>query len=163
MQRVDVTTTGGVVTPAQSLVTIVPDGTPLIVEASLSNEDIGYVHVGQDVEVKVDTFPFQKYGALKGKLIWVSPDAEEKSQDNDDAKNGASNSKPSPDFNSSKPSYAYKVHVSPDNTKFIVDGKTTSIQAGMTVQADITTDSRRIIEFFLSPVIKYLNDGLKVR
>jgi hemolysin D len=163
VQRVDVTTTGGVVTPAQSLVTIVPDGTPLIVEASLSNEDIGYVRAGQDVDVKVDTFPFQKYGTLKGKLIWISPDADEKSQGNDDSKGGASSGKSSPDPKSSKPSYVYKVHIRPDNTNFVVDGKTTPIQAGMTVQADITTDHRRIIEFFLSPVIKYLDEGLRVR
>jgi hypothetical protein len=67
-----------VVTPAQSLVTIVPDGTALIVEATVSNEDIGYLKVGQPVEVKVDTFPFQRYGSHKGTLISINPDAEDK-------------------------------------------------------------------------------------
>jgi hemolysin D len=68
-----------VVTPAQSLITIVPEGTPLIDEATVTNEDIGYLKVGQPVEVKVDTFPFQRYGALQGVLVSVSPDAEDKS------------------------------------------------------------------------------------
>jgi hemolysin D len=78
VQKVNVTTVGQVVTGAQSLVTIVPDDTPLIVEATVSNEDIGYLKVGQPVEVKVDTFPFQKYGSLKATLVSISPDAEDR-------------------------------------------------------------------------------------
>jgi hemolysin D len=163
VQRVDVTTTGGVVTPAQSLVTIVPDGTPIIVEASLSNEDVGYVRLGQDVEIKVDTFPFQKYGTLKGKLVWISPDAEEKNQGGDSGNGNTSNSKSAPDPKAAKSTYMYKVHVQPEKTMFIVDGMPTPIQVGMTVQTDITTDHRKIVEFFLSPLIKYLDEGLKVR
>lgn len=163
VQRVDVATTGGVVTPAQSLVTIVPDGTPLIVEASLSNEDVGYVRPGQEVEVKVDTFPFQKYGTLKGVLVWVSPDADEKSQGSDGGNGSSPAGKSSPDPKSGKTSYVYKVHIKPEQTTFMVDGKSVPIQPGMTVQADITTDHRRIVEFFLSPIVKYLDEGLKVR
>ena len=160
VQRVDVTTKGGVVTPAQNLITIVPDGTPLVLEASLSNEDIGYVHEGQPVEIKVDTFPFQKYGTLKGTLVWISPDAEEKgASETSDGQNG----KPSPDPKANKSTFSYKLHIKPEKTSFVVDSKLTPIQAGMTVQADIVTDHRRIIEFFLAPVIRYLDEGLKVR
>lgn len=161
IQRIDISTVGGVVTPAQNLVTIVPDGTPLIVEATLSNEDVGYVKVGQEVEIKVDTFPFQKYGTLKGKLVWVSPDADEKGPA--DPANQNPNGKPSPDPKANRSSYTYKVHVKPETTTFVVDGKETPIQPGMTVQADISTDQRRIIEFFLAPVVKYLDEGLRVR
>ncbi len=161
IQRIDISTVGGVVTPAQNLVTIVPDGTPLIVEATLSNEDVGYVKVGQDVEIKVDTFPFQKYGTLKGKLVWVSPDADENGPA--DPANQNANGKPSPDPKANRSSYTYKVHVKPEQTTFVVDGKEKPIQAGMTVQADVSTDRRRIIEFFLAPVIKYLDEGLTVR
>lgn len=77
-QKIDATTIGQVVTSAQSLVTIVPDSTPLIVEATVNNQDIGYLKPGQAVEIKVDTFPFQKYGSLRGTLIWVSAEAEDK-------------------------------------------------------------------------------------
>jgi hemolysin D len=162
VQRVDVATKGGVVTPAQSLVTIVPDGTPLILEAALSNEDVGYVRIGQIVEIKVDTFPFQKYGTLKGTLVWISPDAEDKGAADSGGSQGP-NGKPSGDSKAGKPAYTYKVHVKPEKPAFVVDGKPAPLQAGMTVQADIVTDHRRIIEFFLSPVIKYLDEGLKVR
>jgi hemolysin D len=54
-------------------------------------------------------------------------------------------------------------HVRTEKTRFIVDGSPRLIQAGMTAQADIVTDRRRVIDFFLSPVIKYLDEGLRVR
>jgi hemolysin D len=170
VQKVEVTTVGQVVTPAQSLVTIVPDGTPLIVEATVSNEDIGYLKVGQPVEVKVDTFPFQRYGSLKGSLIWISPDAEDKnaaSRDTDTRAGTGSgqSSDPARDMANSTPNagYVYKVHVRTQASTFLVDGEGRPVLSGMTVQADITTDRRRVIDFFLSPVIKYLDEGMTVR
>ncbi len=166
VQKIDATTNGQVVTPAQSLVTIVPDGTPLIVEATVTNQDIGYLKSGQSVEVKVDTFPFQKYGSLPGTLTWVSADAEDKSaasadldtrsgmQGTEEGHNGS---------NSPNAGYVYKVHVRTDSSQFMVNGSARPIQSGMTVQADIVTDQRRVIDFFLSPVVKYIDEGLKVR
>jgi hemolysin D len=167
VQKVDVTTIGQVVTPAQSLVTIVPDGTPLIIEATVSNEDIGYVKVGQPAEVKVDTFPFQKYGSLRGTLVSISPDAEEKNAASRDAdtRSGANatsgSQKASGDTTNA--GYVYKVFIHTDQSAFQISGDSRAVQSGMTVQADITTDRRRVIEFFLSPVVKYMDEGLKVR
>jgi hemolysin D len=169
VQKVDVTTVGQVVTPAQSLVTIVPDGIPLVVEATVSNEDIGYLKVGQPVEVKVDTFPFQRYGSLKGTLISISPDAEDKnaaSRDTDTrAGAGSQQSDPARDPANSSPNagYVYKVHIRTEAPLFVIDGEARPVVSGMTVQADITTDRRRVIDFFLSPVVKYLDEGMKVR
>lgn len=165
IQRVDVTTIGQVVTPAQNLITIVPDGTPLIVEATLSNQDIGYVKVGQPVELKVDTFPFQKYGTLKGTLVWVSADAEDKNatSNDSDVRSGSPASDSSKQQSPSSGGFVYKVHIRPEQTSFAVNGEKTPIQAGMTLQADVITDHRRVIEFFLSPVVKYLDEGMKVR
>lgn len=166
IQRIDVTTLGQVVTPAQNLITIVPDGTPLIVEATLSNQDIGYAKVGQPVEIKVDTFPFQKYGSLKGTLTWISADAEDKnvaSSDTDTRSGSPTSDSSKAQANPNGAGYVYKVHIRPDTASFVVNGQSTPIRAGMTVQADVVTDHRRVIEFFLSPVTKYLNEGLKVR
>ena len=124
--------------------------------------------VGQPVEIKVDTFPFQKYGVLKGTLTWISPDAEEKGSESNDAdtrsgKGLSDASKANNSPSSANAGYSYILHIRPEQTSFIVDGKPTPIMPGMTVQADIVTDHRRLIEFFLSPVIKYLDEGLKVR
>lgn len=168
VQKVDVTTIGQVVTPAQSLVTIVPDGTPLIVEATVTNQDIGYLKVGQPAEVKVDTFPFQKYGTLKGTLEWISPDADERDAASNDTDTRSGVTDPKSDKNKDQSllnntGYVYKIHVRTVQPQFRVDGQYRQVQAGMTVQTDIITDRRRVIDFFLSPVVKYLDEGLKVR
>jgi hemolysin D len=67
-------TVGGIVTPAQALLTIVPDGGSLMEEASIQNQDIGFVHVGQEAEVKVAAFDFTRFGAIKGKVVSISHD-----------------------------------------------------------------------------------------
>lgn len=166
VQSVNVTTVGQVVTPAQSLVTIVPDGTPLIIEATVSNNDIGYIKVGQPVQVKVDTFPFEQYGTLHGTLIWISPDAEDKSaisRDLDTRTGAIGESPPQAQERDPHAGFVYKVHIRTARAQFIVNGQPRSVEPGMTVQADILTGRRRVIEFFLSPVVKYLNEGLRVR
>lgn len=166
VQSVNVTTLGQVVTPAQSLVTIVPDGTPLIVEATVSNNDIGYIKVGQPVQVKVDTFPFQQYGTLTGTLVWISPDAEDRSaiSQDIDTRTGALTASPRQAAeHDSNAGFVYKVHIRVPQARFLVNGQYRSVEPGMTVQADILTGRRRVIEFFLSPVVKYLNEGLRVR
>lgn len=166
VQSVNVSTVGQVVSPAQSLVTIVPDGTPLIVEATLSNNDIGYIRVGQPVQVKVDTFPFQKYGTLTGTLVWISPDAEDRSATSKDidTRTGAvpESTLQAPDHDPNA-GFVYRVHIRTPPARFIVDGQARTVEPGMTVQADILTGKRRVIEFFLSPVTKYLNEGVRVR
>ncbi|MGE5417327.1 MAG: HlyD family type I secretion periplasmic adaptor subunit [Acidobacteriota bacterium] len=134
-------TIGGVVTPAQPLVTIVPEETPLIVEASALNQDVGFLEVGQKVEVKIDTFPFQKYGTIPGRLEAISPDA------TDDEKLG--------------PIFTIKVKL--DRQWLAVNGRNVTLTPGMTASAEIKTGKRRIIEFFLSPIMKYFNESLTLR
>lgn len=166
VQSVDVTTVGQVVTPAQSLVTVVPDGTPLIIEATVSNNDIGYIKVGEPVQVKVDTFPFQKYGTLSGTLVWISPDAEDKSatsRDIDTRTGAVPDTTLRATEHDQNAGFVYRVHIRVAKAQFMVEGQPRSVEPGMTVQADILTGQRRVIEFFLSPVIRYLNEGLRVR
>ena len=75
VQQLAVHTVGGVVTPAQPLAVIVPTGSQLEIEATLANDDVGFVHEGQDVEIKVHTFNFTRYGLLHGRVLSVSSDA----------------------------------------------------------------------------------------
>ena len=134
-------TIGGVVTPAQPIVTIVPDGTPLIVEAKALNTDIGFLEVGQEAEIKFDTFPFQKYGTVKGKVVLISPDTVE------DEKLGP----------------VYRIKVKMESLSLNIDGKNVNIAPGMTASVEVKTGKRRIIEFFLSPIIKYAKESLTIR
>src|SRR5262245_19118301 len=75
VQQLTIHTVGGVVTPAQSLLVVVPSDSRLEIEAMVSNRDIGFVHAGQDAEIKIDTFNFTRYGLLHGEVLTVSQDA----------------------------------------------------------------------------------------
>ena len=141
VQTVSVTTVGGVVTSAQPVISIVPENAELIVEADVLNRDIGYVFEGQEVSVKLDTFSFQKYGTVDGKIIYVSPSAVE------DERKGL----------------VYKIKVSVDRNSFNINGSDVPISSGMSGTAEIKLEERRIIEFFLEPVFEYFDDSLKVR
>jgi hemolysin D len=96
----------------------------------------------------------------------VSADAEEKTAASSDldTRSGAPASEDARNAaNNPNAGYVYKVHVRTSQSQFVVDGTPRPIQSGMTVQADIVTDRRRVIDFFLSPLVKYLDEGLKVR
>lgn len=134
-------TIGGVVTPAQPVVTIVPDGTPLVVEAMALNKDIGFLKEGQKAEVKLDTFPFQKYGTIKGKVVSISPDA----------------------FEDEKMGPVYKIKIEMERLYIAVDSKKVPVSPGMAVSVEVKTNKRRIIEFFLSPIVKYADESLTLR
>jgi hemolysin D len=134
-------TQGGIITPAQRVLSIVPVSTPLIVEASVLNKDIGYVRSGMPAALKVETFDFQKYGMLDGKVIYISRYShQDKAQ-----------------------GYLYTIWVKPLSTHLIIDGRKTKMQPGMMVTTEVKVGKRRIIEFFIYPLIKYMHEGLSVR
>lgn len=143
-----VKTPGGVVTTAQPVVTLVPEGTPLLVKALVLNKDIGFVREGQDCIIKVDTYDFQKYGTIDGKVATVSPFVLEEKQKENEAENQGG--------------FPVFVNLLTGELK-TKDGQTHRIRPGMSVTAEVRVGERRIIEFFLFPVIKYLDEGLKVR
>ena len=134
-------TVGGVVTPAQKLMVVVPTGTHLVMKTTVLNKDIGFVKDGMPVLVKIDTFDFQKYGTLNGTVRNVSKHSTE------DDKLGP----------------VYEVFISLLETHIIVEGNKTEISSGMSLTAEIKVGKRRIIEFFIYPIIKYLDEGIKVR
>lgn len=141
VNKVEIHTIGGVVTPAQELMTIVPKDCELMVKAKVMNQDIGFIEEGMDVSVKVDTFNFQKYGILKGVVTIVGVNSIE------DERLGP----------------VYEVYVKPQNTTLMVEGKEQSIKTGMSTTNEINIGKRRIIEFFIYPLIKYLDESIKVR
>ncbi|MDP2831690.1 MAG: HlyD family type I secretion periplasmic adaptor subunit [Pseudomonadota bacterium] len=141
VQQLAVHTVGGVVTPAQPLMVIVPGENPLEVEAFVENKDIGFVHGGQVAEVKIETFPFTKYGTLQGSVAQVSSDAIQ------DEKRGL----------------VYAARVKLARTSLEVDGKTVNLTPGMAVTVEIKTGKRRVIEYFLSPLMQYSDESLRER
>lgn len=140
VNRILVHTIGGVVTPAQALMTVVPKNAELMIKAKVMNQDAGFVEAGMPVSVKIDTYNFQKYGILDGVVTVVSPNSVE------DERLGP----------------IYEVYIKPNNTTLMVEGKEQSMKFGMTTTNEIKIGKRRIIEFFIYPLIKYLDESIKV-
>ena len=134
-------TIGGVVSATKPMITIVPVNTPLIIEVNVLNRDIGFINLDQEVEIKLDTFPFQKHGILEGKVKKISPDA----------------------FEDEKMGLTYKVEITPTKNNVKHNGQEIILSPGMSLTAEVKTGRRRIIEFFLSPLIKYADESLTLR
>jgi hemolysin D len=143
VQQLAVTTVGGVVTQAQQLMTIVPENTPLEIEAQVLNKDIGYVKVGQRVVNKVETFDFTRFGYIEGEVTWVGTDAV------NDQKLG--------------PVFPVRIRLNAKETPSVVNGNKGIIAAGMTMMSDIKVDKRRLAEYFLSPLLKYKQESMRER
>jgi hemolysin D len=143
VHQLHVKTVGGVVTPAQPLVSLVPENTPIVANILVVNRDIGYVRQGQECIVKVDTYDFQKHGTVEGRVETVSPFNVENKENTSDG-------------------YPVFVNLAAMELK-TKDGSVFPLRPGMAVTTEINVGKRRVIEFFLFPIIKYLDEGLKVR
>jgi hemolysin D len=141
VQQLAVRTVGGVVTEAQTLMVIVPKDDALEVEAFLENKDIGFVNAGQEAEVKIETFPFTKYGTIPASLTHVSRDA----------------------INDEKRGPIYSTRARLQRATMQVEGKTVNLSAGMAVSVEIKTGKRRVIEYFLSPLLQHGSESLRER
>lgn len=143
VQQLAVHTVGGVVTPAQPLLIVVPQDHPVEVEAQLENKDIGFVHEGQPVEIKVETFPFTLYGTIPGKVLSVSDDAVP--------------------LDKEKGGLVYAGRISMDRATMQVEGKQIHLSPGMAVTVEIKTGQRRVMEYLLSPLLKSMQESLRER
>jgi hemolysin D len=162
VQQLAVHTVGGVVSPGQALLAVVPLDSHLEIEAMVSNRDIGFVHAGQAAEVKVDTFSFTRYGLLHGKVINVSPDAITRDKPQDRSNDKVSGTETA----SSEPKgqeMNYAARVSLDRTQMQVDEKLVNLSPGMAVTVEIKTGSRKIISYLLSPVAQYKQEMFRER
>lgn len=141
VQQLAVHTVGGVVTPAQPLLIVVPYDHPVEVEAQVENKDVGFVKEGQPVEIKVETFPFTIYGTIPGRVLSVSDDAAP----------------------IDKVGLVYPTRVSMDRGTIQVEGKPVPLSPGMAVTVEIKTGQRRVIEYLLSPLVKSMKESLRER
>jgi hemolysin D len=162
VQQLAVHTIGGVVTPAQTLLVLVPLESHLEVEAMVSNRDIGFVSAGQDAEIKVDTFNFTRYGLLHGHVLNVSTDAITRDQREEATRDGS----PATEKSTSEPKgqeLVYAARVALDRTQMQIEGKSVPLGPGMAVTVEIRTGTRRIISYLLSPLLKYQQESLRER
>lgn len=143
VQQLAVTTVGGVVTAAQPILTVVPENTPLEVEAQVLNRDVGHLRVGQRVINKVETYDFTRYGYIEGEVQWVGTDAVQ------DQKLGLV--------------YPVRVKLAHMQTPNEVNGHKGVVTAGMNITSDIRTDERRLIEYLIAPMLRYKQEAMRER
>lgn len=141
VQQLAVHTVGGVVTPAQALMEIVPIGVGFEVEAQVLDKDIGFVKRGQPVVVKLASFPYTRYGYLTGTIESISHDAAQ------DKTLGL----------------VFPAHVKLNRDTLLIDGTKVRITAGMGVSAEIKTGQRRVIDYLLSPLETHVNEAMRER
>lgn len=141
VQQLAVHTPGGVVTPAQALLVIVPDNAEVTAEVQLENKDIGFVKVGQEAEVKLETFPFTRYGTVKATVKRISADAIQ------DADRGAT----------------FVAILELENKLMLVGGNAVNLGPGLILKAEIKTGRRRALEFLSSPIFQKLDQSFGER
>ena len=140
VQQLAAHTLGGVVTAAQAVMEIVPDDS-VEVEANIENKDIGFVKVGQDAIVKIEAFPYTRYGFLKGKVTSVSNDATQ------DKKLGLT----------------FIAHVKLPTNQFRVNDKLVDMTPGMEVTAEVKTGTQSVAHYFLDPLVQTAQESMRER
>lgn len=141
VESLAVHTVGGVVTPAEELMRVVPIEDALIVEALVENRDVGYLHENQPAVVKVDTFPYTRYGMIDGEVVHVSSDA----------------------VTNEHLGLVFPVRVRLAQSHVLVHRKPVNLVPGMTVTTEIKTGSKRLIEYFFDVFLRYKSESLRER
>ena len=141
VQELKIHTIAGIVTPAQELMKIVPQKASLEAEIMLENKDIGFLEEGQGVKIKLEAFPFTKYGMIDGKVLHLSNDAIQ----NEDL------------------GPVFSARISMDESTIQVEKRLVQLTPGMSLSGEIKTGNRRIIEYFLSPILKYKAEVIRER
>lgn len=141
VQQLAIHTPGGVVSEAQVLLVLVPDDAEVTAEVVLENKDVGFVQPGQEAEIKLETFPFTRYGTVQATVSSISADAV------NDEKRGA----------------IFPATLVLKQSSLSIDGKAIRLAPGMNLTAEIKTGKRRVIDYLLSPVQKHVDESLKER
>jgi len=119
----------------------VPKDNPIEIEAFVENKDIGFVNPGQEGQIKIETFPYTRYGTIHAKVTNVSTDA----------------------INDEKRGLIFPARIALAKATIQVENKDVHLSPGMAVTVEIKTAERRVIEYFLSPLLQYKDESLKER
>jgi len=129
------------VTEAQQLMIVVPEEENLEVQVLLGNQDIGFVQSNMPAEIKIHTFPFTKYGLIAATVTHISEDA----------------------ILDEKLGLVYAMHLKMHKSTIRVETRDVKLIPGMAVTAEVKTTQRRVIEYFLSPLLRYKQESIRER
>ncbi len=139
--QLQVHTLGGVVKPADTLMIVAPKDGALVVEARVLNRDVGFIHPGQKAEVKLEAFPFTRYGVVEGEVEQVGRDAVE------DKVEGL----------------VFPAIIKLPHPWLMVGDRRAYLAPGLAATAEIKTGERRIIEYLLSPLSRRMQEAGRER
>jgi hemolysin D len=162
VQQLALHTVGGVVSPAQAVLVVVPDAAGLEVEAQVANKDVGFVHAGQVAAVKVEAFSFTRYGLIEGTVVGVSRDAVVEDRAGQPAHDKPSD-RTNEDSDDHDASPGYTAHIALGQTELVTENGVATLEAGMAVTAEIKTGRRSVISYLLSPLQRYAHEGMTER
>ncbi len=165
VQQLAVSSLGQVVASGQPLLTIVPFDQPLEIKAMVANQDIGFVAAGQNAVVKVDSFPFTRYGTIDGTVERVSRDAvdERDATELSDAANAARPQGAMPGAPAKTQNLVFPATIRLAQRTMDIDGKQVALMPGMAVNVEIKTGQRRAIDYLLSPLREAVSDTARER
>ena len=165
VQSSSINTVGQVVTTGVELMRIVPDNSALEIEAYLPNSDIGFVSIGQTAVVKVEAFPFTRYGVVHGRVTAVATDAipePDANQLEGDPTKQLQATVPTTNVQRVQ-NLVFPVTIKLDNSTMNVDGHSVTLSAGMAATAEIKTGKRRILEYLFSPIVEVTSQSMQER
>jgi HlyD family secretion protein len=133
---------GSVLREAETLLTLVPDGAHLYVEANVPSRDISYVKVGDEVQVKLEAYPFQRQGTLKGRLAVLSADSIQLKEGD-------------------QTRLVYRAQVQLTDTPRAIAARGFRMRPGLVATAEIKTGDRSIAEYVLDPMLRTAHEGMR--
>ena len=167
VQALGVTTIGQVVTTGQELMRIVPANAPVQIEAYVTNDDIGFVSPGQSAVVKIDSFPFSRYGTLEATVEEVASDAIPAETANrslsDPTKRSDEKAQKLAPSAQSMNDLVFEAKLRPRTYVIDINGYEVQLSPGMTVTVEIKTGSRRILEYLFSPLVEVAGTAMRER
>jgi hemolysin D len=164
VQALAVSTVGEVVTTGEEVMRLVPQSSSLEVEVYLANKDIGFVHPGQPATIKIETFPFTRYGTIKGTVSRVAADAipepEARAAEGDALRRSERGlDRAAPPMRN----LVFPVTIKLSATRIVADGTEVPLSPGMAVTAEIKTGQRRILDYLFSPLTEVTSDAMRER
>ncbi|GGB10584.1 HlyD family type I secretion periplasmic adaptor subunit [Brucella endophytica] len=163
VQLSGITTVGQVVTAGTELMRVVPEGTLLEIEAYVPNRDIGFVAAGQPAVIKVEAYPFTRFGIIEGRVERVATDAIPE-PDAQQLESAAAKEPQSivPTGNAQRmQNLVFPISVRPDQATIDVNGKVMPLTPGMAVTVEVKTGKRRILEYLFSPLVEITSEAMR--
>ncbi|MBX2861530.1 MAG: HlyD family type I secretion periplasmic adaptor subunit [Vampirovibrio sp.] len=130
---------GDVVQVGEDLISLVPEEMALVAEVRVTNQDLGYIKLGQESALRLDALPYTKFGRLEGSITAISPTS---TQDETGQ-------------------VFYTVQITPDQQYLTLDDKKYPIKSGMTLTTDIITREKNILSFFTEPMNVQLDKAFR--